>query len=170
MNEKKEQNRVVGHTNPFLITTEDRLSFILMEQEGLFRHAGLSNREVENLTERYRRRSTLWDPESNMLPGQSRTEQSERKERGRLRRQGFFERLTLGVFGGLAIIVPMLIMALINSLLVSLVVTSVATMIFAVLLALPMLGGAIDGKTALASVAAYAAVLVVFVGTSVSGT
>lgn len=82
----------------------------------------------------------------------------------------FFERFTLGVFGGLAIIAPMLIMALSNSLVISLVVTSVTTMLFAVLLALPMLGGGSDGQTVLAAVAAYAAILVVFVGTSLSVT
>lgn len=98
-----------------------------------------------------------------MLPGKSRWEMR-RSHEVRL----FFERFTLGVFGGLAIIAPMLIMALSTSLLVSLVVASVATMLFAVLLALPMLGGELDGKTVLASVAAYAAILVVFVGTSLS--
>lgn len=100
-----------------------------------------------------------------MLPGESRTEMRKRTE-VRL----FFERFTLGVFGGLAIIAPMLIMALSNSLLVSLVVTSVTTMLFAVLLALPMIGGALNGQTVLPSVAAYAAILVLFVGTSLSVT
>lgn len=165
MNEKKERSQAVGRRDPFLITTEDRLSFILMEREGLFRHPSLDPEEVEHLTNRLRRRSTAWNPKLNMLPGESRTEMRRINE-VRL----FFERFTLGVFGGLAIIAPMLIMALSNSLLVSLIVTSVTTMLFAVLLALPMIGGALDGQTVLASVAAYAAILVVFVGTSLSVT
>lgn len=165
MSEKKERSRAVGHADPFLITTEDRLSFILMEREGLFRHPNLTPEQVQSLTDRHRRRSAAWDPESNMLPGESRTEMRRRNE-VRL----FFERFTLGVFGGLAIIAPMLIMALSNSLLVSLVVTSVTTMLFAVLLALPVFGGGLDGPTVLVSVAAYAAILVVFVGTSLSVT
>lgn len=163
MSEKKDRSRAVGHADPFLITTEDRLSFILMEREGLFRHPTHTLDQIKHLTNKLRRRSTAWDPESNMLPGESRTEMRKRNE-VRL----FFERFSLGVFGGLAIIAPMLIMALSNSLLVSLVVTSVTTMLFAVLLALPMIGGALDGQTVLAAVAAYAAILVVFVGTSLS--
>lgn len=163
MNEKKEQSQAVGQRDPFLITTEDRLSFILMEREGLFRHPGLTDREIRRSTNRHRQKSTAWDPESNMLPGESRTVMGQQNQ-VRL----FFERLTLGVFGGLAIIAPMLIMALTNSLLVSLIVTSVATIVFAMLLALPRLGGSMNGQTVLASVAAYAAILVVFIGTSLS--
>lgn len=163
MSEKKEQSQAVGYADPFLITTVDRLSFILMEREGLFSHPSYTPEEIKGLTKQLRRESTEWDPERNMLPGQSRTDMRKRNE-VRL----FFERFTLGVFGGVAIIAPMLIMALSNSLLVSLVVTSVTTILFAVLLALPMIGGALDGKTVLAAVAAYAAILVVFVGTSLS--
>lgn len=161
MNEKKERSRAVGQRDPFLITTKDRLSFILMKREGLFKHPGHSDESIQRSTDEYREKSTAWDPEISMLPGVSRTEMRKTNE-VRL----FFERFTLGVFGGLAIIAPMLIMALSNSLLVSLVVTCVTMMLFAVLLALPIIGGALDGQTVLASVAAYAAVLVVFVGTS----
>lgn len=163
MSEKKERSQAVGQKDPFLITAEDRLSFILMEREGLFRLQGRSDERNQTLTSKHRERSTAWDPEINMLPGESRTEMRKRNE-VRL----FVERFTLGVFGGLAIIAPMLIMALSNSLLVSLVVTSVTTILFAVLLALPMIGGSLDGQTVLAAVAAYAAILVVFVGTSLS--
>lgn len=163
MSEKKERSRAVGHADPFLITTEDRLSFILMEREGLFKHPTHTPENIEILTNELKGRSKAWDPERNMLPGESRTAMG-RQNQVRL----FFERLTLGVFGGLAIIAPMLIMALVNSLLVSLIVTSVATMVFAMLLALPRLGGGMNGQTVLASVAAYAAILVVFIGTSLS--
>lgn len=61
-------------------------------------------------------------------------------------------------------------MALSNSFLVSLVVTGVTTMLFAVLLAEPLIGGALDGQGVLVSVAAYAAISVVFVRTSLSVT
>lgn len=67
-----------------------------------------------------------------MLPSDSRTEMRKRSEV-----HLFFERFTLGVLGGLAIIAPMLFMALSNSLLFFLVVTSITTVLFAVLLARP---------------------------------
>lgn len=57
----------------------------------------------------------------------------------------FIKRFTLGVFGGLAIIAPMLVMTLSNSLVLSLVETSVTTTLFSVLLTLPMLDGGLDG-------------------------
>jgi hypothetical protein len=63
------------------------------------------------------------------------------------------ERLWMGSFGGLALIVPMLVMVLHRSLRGSLIVSSAGTVLFAFALAL-------------AATAAYAAVLVVFVGTS----
>lgn len=75
-----------------------------------------------------------------------------------------WERLWMGILGGLALIGPMLLMVLHKDLLTTLVTTSVATLLFAVALAL--LGTRLRGETVLASVAAYAAVLVVFVGTS----
>lgn len=83
----------------------------------------------------------------------------------RERRQAYFSRLGMALFGGVALIGPMLIMVLVpGGLKVSLWTVSVATFIFALSLAV----GARDslGKDVLASVAAYAAVLVVFVGTS----
>lgn len=83
-------------------------------------------------------------------------------------RDKFLRRLSLGVLGGLAILVPMLIMALVNTLMMSLVVTCVATLLFAVVLSLPLYGGDLDEQTVLGAVAAYAAILVVFVGTSLA--
>lgn len=82
----------------------------------------------------------------------------------------FFERSTSGVFGGLAIIVPMPFMALTNSVLVPLFVTRLTTMLFAELLVLPLIGVALDGRTVLVSVATYAASLVIFVETILSVT
>ncbi|KAL5312892.1 hypothetical protein ACEPPN_019318 [Leptodophora sp. 'Broadleaf-Isolate-01'] len=74
------------------------------------------------------------------------------------------ERLWMGSFGGLALIVPMLIMALHRSLHGSLIVTLVGTVLFAFALALAV--RSLKGIDVLAATAAYAAVLVVFVGTS----
>jgi len=75
-------------------------------------------------------------------------------------------RLAMAFFGGIALIGPMLIMVLQPSRNTCLITTSVATFLFATLLAL----GARDstGKDVLAATAAYAAVLVVFVGTAMT--
>jgi len=82
----------------------------------------------------------------------------------RERKKAFTERLIGAMFGGLALIGPMLIMVLKPSRDTSLITVSVATFLFAISVAV----GAQDslGKDVLAATAAYAAVLVVFVGTS----
>lgn len=87
-----------------------------------------------------------------------------REERERKSASTF--RITMALFGGIALIVPMLIMALHPTLIVALITASAATIIFAIILGF----GARDssGKDVLAATAAYAAVLVVFVGTSVA--
>jgi hypothetical protein len=74
------------------------------------------------------------------------------------------ERLVMVLAGGAALIVPTVIMVPHKDLLTTLVVTSVATVMFAGALAL--FGTKLKGETVLASVAAYAAVLVVFMRTS----
>lgn len=74
----------------------------------------------------------------------------------------------MALFGGMALIIPTVIMAKFDGVNVSLITTSVSVIIFGLLLAF----GATDstGKDVLAATAAYTAVLVVFVGTSLSGT
>lgn len=64
------------------------------------------------------------------------------------------------------LISPMLLMVLHSDRTTSLATTSVATMLFA--LALAISGRDLAGKDVLGAVAAYAAVLVVFVGTSIT--
>ncbi|RAH76620.1 hypothetical protein BO86DRAFT_404481 [Aspergillus japonicus CBS 114.51] len=70
----------------------------------------------------------------------------------------------MGLCGGLALIAPMLLMVLHNDTPTTLATASAATIIFA--LGLAWFGEDLDGKDVLASVAAYAAVMVVFIGTS----
>ncbi|RYP68829.1 hypothetical protein DL771_006447 [Monosporascus sp. 5C6A] len=82
------------------------------------------------------------------------------------REKAFLHRLVMGSFGGLALIIPMLIMALLPGLKTSLITSSVATVLFASLIARYEDNAA--GKDILAAVAAYAAVLVVFVGASMA--
>lgn len=91
-------------------------------------------------------------------------------QQGRLLREqkkAFTGRVAMALFGGVSLIVPMLVMTLHPSRNTSLITTSAATFVFAIALAV----GATDtaGKDVLAATAAYAAVLVVFVGTSAPG-
>lgn len=88
-------------------------------------------------------------------------------QQGRLERakkQAFAQRVLMGLFGGVALISPVLVMVLHPSRNINLITVSVATILFAVLLAIGASDG--TGKDVLAATAAYAAVLVVFLGTS----
>ncbi|RSL69189.1 hypothetical protein CEP54_002457 [Fusarium duplospermum] len=78
-------------------------------------------------------------------------------------RLSFLGRLTMAIFGGAALVVPMLIMSLRPSKLTGLLTTSLFVVGVAVALAWFMKDAA--PKDILAATAAYAAVLVVFVGT-----
>lgn len=89
-------------------------------------------------------------------------------DRGRLSKRHVWERvksrLHMAVLGGADLIIPVVIMTLKPTLVGNLVTAAVSTVIFAVI----MVGFATDasGKDVLASTAAYAAVMVVFIGTS----
>ena len=88
-------------------------------------------------------------------------------KKGRLRREEKYatlERLILGSFGGIMLLGPMLLMVLHYDRNTTLITTCVSTVLFTIVLAIFARGMA--GKDVLATVAAYAAVLVVFVGTS----
>ena len=85
---------------------------------------------------------------------------SQRRDRV-ARRLGMRNRLIAAVFGGLSLIVPMLIMAIRPSQVKTLVTSSVAVLLFAVGLAWKSTAKI---ETLLATTAAYAAVMVVFVG------
>ena len=89
-------------------------------------------------------------------------EQKGREQRSQ--RNAFTQRIVMAMFGGAALIGPMLIMTLHPSRNTSLITVSVATFLFA--LALAFIARDSAGKNVLAATAAYAAVLVVFVGTS----
>lgn len=84
------------------------------------------------------------------------------------RKHAFVSRSAMALFGGIALIVPTVVMAKVQGGIdVSLITTSVAVVLFGLALAF----GATDstGKDVLAATAAYTAVLVVFVGTSLGG-
>jgi hypothetical protein len=90
-------------------------------------------------------------------------------KKGRVEREArrtYASRLSMALFGGLALIIPMLIMALRRSLKTALITSSVATVFFGVIIA--VVARDATGKDVLAPTAAYAAVLVVFVGVSMT--
>jgi VIT1/CCC1 family predicted Fe2+/Mn2+ transporter len=82
--------------------------------------------------------------------------------------QAFVSRLAMALFGGAALIAPMLIMALHQSKLTSLLTTSLFVIAVAVMLAWWMEDA--TNKDIVGATAAYAAVLVVFVGTGTTTT
>ena len=89
-------------------------------------------------------------------------DQKGREERSQ--KNALTQRIIMALFGGIALIGPMLIMTLHQSRNTSLITASVATFLFALVIAFAARDSA--GKDVLAITAAYAAVLVVFVGTS----
>jgi hypothetical protein len=76
----------------------------------------------------------------------------------------FFSRLTMAIFGAVALLAPMLIMTLHPTKLTALLTTTIFVLVVAIILAAMM--GTAENKDVIAATAAYAAVLVVFVGTS----
>lgn len=150
-----------GDADPFVITTCDILGFNLFKHYEYFHSLGQKHTDAINRCRTKIKNQEAWGRGENTLPGTSRTVTGNLK---------FLRNMSLGVLAGVAIIVPMLVVALVNDLVASLVVTCVATVLFAVVLALPLVGGNLDEQTILGAVAAYAAILVVFVGTSLSVT
>ncbi|KAJ5713255.1 uncharacterized protein N7483_010436 [Penicillium malachiteum] len=151
MTEKLAQTAINGEKDPFLITTKEILGFCLMRDHQLI-PTGDELKEPEQVIHASGKRPVV-------LPGSSRNKHEEKVQWARL-----WERIFMGVCGGVALIAPMLLMVLHKSRATTLATTSVATILFALMLAL--LGKNLRGQDVLAAVAAYAAVLVVFVGAS----
>ena len=139
--------------DPFQITTWDVLSYHLMNESGIIPPSS----DDHPVKLRPPRDQRLKEGHFyNILPGSSRGNLNQRIDLAH-----FWERITMGLLGGLALISPMLLMVLHKDLLTTLLTVSVSTILFAAALAFFT---RLPGETVLASVAAYAAVLVVFVG------
>ena len=148
MTAKVSSSERTGGSDPFLITSNDTLGLLLMRGASLLPNGGTDLRATDGY---------LYNNRNNILPGLSRGEHI-----AAARAALTWERLWMGLLGGLALIAPMLIMVLHKDLLTTLLTASVATVLFAGAMAL--LASETRGETVLAAVAAYAAVLVVFVG------
>ena len=93
-----------------------------------------------------------------------REKRERQEERQREMFRAFWARFWMALFGGVSLVVPMVIMSLHSTKTTSLATTAVFTFFVAMLLAWFMKTA--DGKDVIAATAAYAAVLVVFVGTA----
>lgn len=82
------------------------------------------------------------------------------------KKHAFTSRLLMALFGGIALIIPTVLMAKLEGINRSLVITSVSVFVFALVLAFSATDS--TGKDVLGMTAAYTAVLVVFVGTSLA--
>ena len=76
------------------------------------------------------------------------------------------DRILVGVAGGAALLIPMIIMTFATSQTARLIVVSVATMLFAVFMAFT----GTSKESVIGSVAAYAAIMVVYIGSSDTST
>ncbi|TVY39656.1 hypothetical protein LOCC1_G008226 [Lachnellula occidentalis] len=140
-------------TDPFKMSSSQARDHSIMEETGL----------MQNVPSRWhtrlpRRQMTPDDADAPELPGHSRGHYKKTRELREVT-----ERLMYGIVGGLALIGPMLVMVLHNTVLTSLLTVSVATILFAGLSALYL---EIGPMQLIGATAAYAAVLVVFVGTT----
>ncbi|POS70454.1 hypothetical protein DHEL01_v211147 [Diaporthe helianthi] len=158
MNEQNSLAKSMDNLDPFLITTKTRAGFLLLRDHDMIPvptdPPSWLRRVEKNIHKNHE-----WNKTRCILPGGSRSQKQQLMER-----KGLVARLTMGIAGGTAMIVPMVVMVLHKDLLTTLLVTSFSTLTFAGTLA--MTGEGLTGETVLAAVAAYAAVLVVFVGAS----
>lgn len=91
----------------------------------------------------------------------------DRQEFNKEQTKEFFNRLGMALFGGFVLIAPMLIMRLHPTELTTLLTTSVFVLVVGIILACYMTDA--TERDILAATAAYAAVLVVFVGANANG-
>lgn len=140
----------------FIASSKNPLSYKLMQEKGLIEMGWESYCVPEEPK-----------PGDTYLPGGQRRRVNEEKERLRQKEMRIkssrarWERFGMGVFGGIALIAPMLLMVLHRDRTTALVTTSVSMILFAIIISfLPIA----SPDVALVAVATYAAVLVVFVG------
>lgn len=149
MIEKQDFSKRSGQADPFEISSRRWFGYRIIKPliPGHNPRRMDRNKDIERFKDGY-----------NILPGFARGESNALRDQ-----RDFLERLSLGLIGGLALIGPMVLMVLRNDLLTTLLTSSVMTVLFAAALAI---WTSLKGAEVLGYVAAYAAVLVVFVGSS----
>jgi hypothetical protein len=136
--------------DPFLLKSSNLLQRLAMQDAGVIPDLVLPEGRLPVARDRF-------EPQ---LPGMSRTVAHRASESEQL-----WVRFAMASAGGLVLIVPMLIMANLETNTASLVTTSIAMFLFAAGITF---GTQLKPDQVLGATAAYAAVLVVFVGTSFS--
>ncbi|KAF4625515.1 hypothetical protein G7Y89_g12652 [Cudoniella acicularis] len=147
----------------------DRIDTTLQAYATAIRNYGTLSQDALTLSESPERRRDLLKGIQPLLQlgGEDKYPYSDLEGEGREKRAARkvpFDRLWMGVVGGIAVFGPMILMVLERPTRTSLITVSAATMLFT--LGLAFNAKTTSGKDVLAAVAAYAAVLVVFVGTS----
>lgn len=137
--------------DPFYLKSTKVLQRQAMEDAGLI---------PNHMQPKGRLPGTLDRARSAELPGMARSMANEKARTDRL-----MVRFLMAMTGGLALLIPMLVMTYFPGKNVSVVTTSVAMLIFAAAITL---GTQLAPDQVLGATAAYAAVLVVFVGTSLT--
>jgi hypothetical protein len=133
--------------DPFVFTSANLLEMELMSDAGLVR----SNKDAG---------TALSNGDVVLPPITRRTRKAHNRY---VRKREIWERLYMALFGGIALVGPMLIMVLCKHQLSSILTVSICVFLFGLLMALFSTS---SPETVLTAVAAYAAVLVVFIGTS----
>lgn len=136
---------VYGSQDPFVLTSNRPLDHCLMSEAGLIHPNRAANPSLED----------AFFPPTN---GGTRLGDKKREKS-----KAFLERLYMAIFGGVVLVGPMLLMVLYKHPLTSPLTVSIAVFVFALVMAA---FSTESPGTVLTAVAAYAAVLVVFVGTS----
>jgi hypothetical protein len=138
-------------SDPFVLTSSRPLDHKLMAEAGL---TSLSPESAHRIQVAIEKERAILPP---ILDG-TRLHHNKRQ-----RQKEFWKRLRMAIFGGVALVGPMLIMVLYKHLLTSLLTVSLSVFLFALVVAVFSTG---TPENVLAAVAAYAAVHVVFVGAS----
>ncbi|TKA81836.1 hypothetical protein B0A49_01066 [Cryomyces minteri] len=100
------------------------------------------------------------------VPEHTRARAEEHEKEGLKRLVDYLARFFVSIFGGASLLVPMIIMVFSNSRNANLIITSAFVLFFSIVLSV---GSKASNQEILAATAGYAAVLVVFIGTSGTG-
>ncbi|KAH9223720.1 hypothetical protein DL95DRAFT_379735 [Leptodontidium sp. 2 PMI_412] len=137
--------------DPFVFTSANLLEKRLMSDAGLVK---LRSREIKHVD------TAIKEGNAFLPPITAGTRLAYNQD---MRNSERWDRLYMALFGGIAVVGPMLIMVLYKHQLSSILTVSVCVFLFGLWMAFFSTG---NPETVLAAVAAYAAVLVVFIGTS----
>ena len=137
--------------DPFVFTSANLLEMKLMSDAGLVQLRSKKMKDVD---------TAIKNDYAVLPPITAHTRKAHNRY---VRKSEIWERLYMALFGGIALVGPMLIMVLYKHQLSSILTVSICVFLFGLLMALFSTG---SPEMVLAAVAAYAAVLVVFIGTS----